>query len=241
MAATAEEAKPTAWSPFRYHTFTVLWVAMLLSNIGGWMHDVGAGWLMTNLAPSPLMVSLVQAATSLPVFLLALPAGALADIVDRRRTLVMIQSLMALVALSLGLIVLAGKLTAAGLLAFTFAMGVGTAVVGTVWDAIVPQLVPKPELKRAITLNSVGINVSRAIGPALGGLIIASLGLAWPFLFNAACLVANIAAVLWWRPSVSTRTTLPAERFFAAMQASVRYSKSSPSLRATLARALAFF
>ena len=140
----------------------MLWAATVVSNIGTWMHDVGAGWLMTSLAPSPLMVALVQAATTLPVFLFALPAGALADILDRRRLLLFIKILMVAVALALGLVVLLSEISAAGLIAFTFVLGVGAAFLAPAWQAIVPQLVPKSELPSAIALNSLGINVSRA-------------------------------------------------------------------------------
>src|SRR5215831_2989014 len=166
-AAVREAARATPWNPFRHGAFTIMWSATLLSNIGTWMNDVGAGWLMTTLAPSPLLVALVQAATTLPVFLFALPAGALADILDRRRLLLLIQLVLALIALALGLIVLTGRMTAAGLVAFTFGAGMGAAFMAPAWQAIVPQLVPKADLSAAIALNSVGINVSRAIGPAL--------------------------------------------------------------------------
>jgi MFS family permease len=218
-----------------------MWSATLLSNIGTWMHDVGAGWLMTNLSPSPMLVALVQAATTLPVFLFALPAGALADIVDRRRLLIVVQFVMALVALALGLIILAGRITAPALVALTFAGGVGAAFMAPAWQAIVPQLVPKPDLSAAIALNSVGINISRAIGPALGGAIIVAFGVAWPFLLNAASFVAVIAAVLWWRAPPTPKKQLPAERFFSAMRTGMRYAFSSPPLKATFARATAFF
>lgn len=236
-----EASGSSAWSPFRHRAFAVLWGASLLSNVGTWMHDVGAGWLMTSLSPSPLMVSLVQAATSLPVFLLALPAGALADIVDRRRALLLITACMALVALALGLVVLGGSVTAPALLVFTFAMGVGAAMMAPAWQSVVPQVVPRAELSAAVALNSVGINVSRAIGPALGGAIIATAGIAWPFLLNAVSFLAVIAAVLWWRPPAKPRGQLPAERVAAAMRTGLRYARSSPTLRATLARAIAFF
>jgi MFS family permease len=235
-----EAASTSAWSPFRHAQFAVLWTAMLLSNVGGWMHDVGAGWLMTTLNPSPLLVSLVQAATTLPVFLLALPAGALADIVDRRKLLLAAKIFMTLVALALGLVVAAGGMTPAALLAFTLAMGIGTAMVNPAWQSTVPQLVPKDELASAVALNSVGINVSRALGPALGGLAIATLGLASPFLLNALSFVAVIAALLWWRPPPRPPRALPAEQWLAAMRTGVRHARASAPLKGTLARALAF-
>jgi MFS family permease/quinol monooxygenase YgiN len=240
-AARSPTASASAWSPFRHRAFAVLWTATLVSSIGTWMHDVGAGWLMATLAPSPLMVSLVQAATTLPVFLLALPAGALADIVDRRRLLLVVQSAMATIALTLGLVVAAGRITAVALLAFTFALGACAALLAPAWQSIVPRLVPREELASAVALNSVGINVSRAIGPALGGVVIAGLGIAWPFLINAASFLAVMAAVAWWRPAAVAHRPLGAERFGSAIRAGLRYARSSSPLRATLARAAVFF
>jgi predicted MFS family arabinose efflux permease len=230
----------SAWTPFRHPAFAVLWTAMLVSNIGTWMHDVGAGWLMTTLAPSPLMVALVQAASTLPVFLLALPSGALADIVDRRGLLIAAKSGMALFALGLGVVVLTDHVTPAVLLGFTFAMGLGTALVSPAWQAIVPQLVPRTDLASAVALNSVGINVSRAIGPALGGAVIAALGLAAPFFLNAFSFLAVIGALIWWPQPPRVRPTLPGERWLAAMRMGARYARSSPPLRATFVRAVAF-
>ena len=240
MAAATEEGEVSAWSPFRYRVFAVLWIAMLLSNVGGWMHDVGAGWLMTTLNPSPLLVSLVQAATTLPVFLLALPAGALADIVDRRRLLLIAKIYMTVIAAAMGMVVLAGRMTPEGLLLFTVALGAGTALINPAWQAIVPQLVPRQQLASAVALNSVGINVSRAIGPALAGVAIATLGLASPFLLNAVSFLAVIGALLWWRPPAPARRQLPAERWVAAMRAGLRYARSSGPLKGTLLRAIGF-
>jgi MFS family permease len=166
----------TAWSPLRLPVFRMLWIATLASNVGTWMHDVGAGWLMTSLSSSALMVALVQTATTLPIFLLALPAGALADIVDRRRYLLVVQVWMAAVAGLLAVLTLGGLTTAWTLVGLTFAMGVGTAMMMPAWAAVTPELVPRPQLQSAIALNSLGINVARAIGPALAGLVVAQLG-----------------------------------------------------------------
>jgi MFS family permease len=219
----------------------VLWVATVLSNVGTWMHDVGAGWLMTLLAPSPTMVALVQTATALPVFFLALPAGALADILDRRRILLVVQAAMGATALLFGILVAVGLATAWLLLLLTFLLGAGAAFVAPAWQAIVPQLVPRDELQPAIALNSLGVNVSRAIGPALGGLILATLGLAAPFLLNAASFLAVIGALLWWRPPLPPPASLPAERLLGAIRAGLRYARASGPLRSTLIRAVAFF
>ncbi len=228
------------WSPLYHPVFRMLWVASIFSNIGSWMHEVGAGWLMTSLAPSPLMVALVQAATTSPVFLLALPAGALADIVDRRRYLIATQVWMMIVAAMLGVLTLTGLTTAPLLLAFTFALGMGTAMMMPAWGAVTPELVPRAELHAAIGLNTIGMNVSRAIGPALAGLIIATAGPGVVFILNAISFLAVIAALKsWQRPA--RESELPAERLFGAVRAGLRYARHSPELRAVLTRGVAFF
>src|SRR5438477_1741102 len=155
------------WSPLRNTLFRNLWIASVVSNVGTWMHDVGAGWLMTSLSPSPSMVALVQAADSLPVMLLAMPAGALADIVDRRRLLIAVQVYFMVVILALAILTYLGATSAWMLLAFTFAVGIGTALTMPAWAAIMPEIVPANELQPAIALNSIAINISRAIGPAI--------------------------------------------------------------------------
>lgn len=228
-------------SPLRHRTFAVLWGATVVSNIGTWMNDVAAGWLMTTLASSPLVVALVQTATTLPVFLFAMPAGALADIVDRRKLLIAVQVSLAAVVALLGLLVLVERMTPALLLMFVLLAGTGAALVAPAWQAIVPKLVPREELQAAIALNSVGINISRAIGPALGGVIIATFGVAWPFLLNALSFLGIIAALIWWRQHASPGRHLPAERFLSAIRTGLRYVRGSPPLRATLIRAIAFF
>ncbi len=235
--------KPTthpasAWVP---GTFAVLWTATLISNIGTWTNDVGAGWLMTSLAPSAAMVSMVQAATTLPIFLFALPAGALADIVDRRKMLPVVSTLMMASAAAMGLVVLNNAMTARLLLVFTFLLGTGAAFIAPVWQAVVPKLVAHDELSSAVALNSIGINISRAIGPALGGLLIITLGVAWPFLINALSFGAVILALLWWRPAATSPSHLPAERFWHALRIGLRYARASGPFKTTLWRAVAFF
>ena len=240
-AAAPAPPRPSAWAPFGHTAFTVLWVATVVSNIGTWMHDVGAGWLMTNLSPSPLMVALVQTATTLPIFLFALPAGALADIVDRRRLLIVVQIVMTVLAALLAALVWLEWAGVATLLVFTFLLGACAAFVAPAWQAIVPKLVPKDALQPAIALSSVGINISRAIGPALAGLVIVGLGLAAPFALNAASFLCVIAALVWWRPAPAARTDLPAEALWSAIAMGLRYAWSSAPLKATLIRAMAFF
>ena len=234
------DAPASPWSPLRERTFALIWAATVVSNIGTWMHDVAAGWLMTSLAPSPLLVALVQTATSLPMVLLALPAGALADIVDRRKLLIGVQAAMLVATASLGLITLAGGTTPALLLVFTFAIGIGTALSAPAWQASVPELVPPHKLQPAIALNSLGVNISRAVGPALGGFVIAAAGIAAPFLLNALSFVGIIAALALWKRRRAP-TELPVERFTGAIRAGFRYARSSRPLQAALLRAAAFF
>jgi MFS family permease len=171
----------SAWSPFRHRTFALLWAATLISNIGTWMHDVGAGWLMTTLSPSPAIVALVQAATTAPMFLFALFAGALADRVDKRRFLLIVNLVLTGVTAVMATLTAAGAMTPALLLAFTFAIGTGAALTAPAWQAVVPSLVPHESLQPAIALNSMGINIARAIGPALAGFLISAVALSAPF------------------------------------------------------------
>jgi MFS family permease len=231
---------PSAWAPLRHTTFAVLWAATVISNVGTWMSSVGAGWLMTSLAPSPTMVALVQAATTLPVFMLALPAGAFADIADRRRMLLVCQSGMCAVAVIFALLVWREWMTAQVLLFLTFLLGAGKAVTAPAWQAVVPKLVPRNALQSAITLNSIGINISRAIGPALAGVLIASVGMASPFAVDAVSFLAVIAALIWWKPPPLPSSMLPSERLLNAMRVGLRYTRSSWPLKATLLRAFAY-
>lgn len=239
MSATA--ATTGAWAPFRHRAFAVLWIATVISNVGTWMNDVGAGWLMTELSPSPFVVAAVQAATTLPVFLFALLAGAIADIVDRRKLLLIVNMMLGTVTALLALLVALGAMTPMLLLIFTFLLGTGAAFVAPAWQAIVPKLVPRPELSSAIALNSMGINVSRAIGPALAGFLIVALGLWAPFAVNAASFLVIIAALVWWTPLEEPERRLPDEHLGGAVSAGIRYALNSGPLQATLARAAAFF
>lgn len=237
----ATQSRPSAWAPFQHRAFAVLWFATLVSNIGTWMHDVGAGWLMTELSPSPLVVAAVQAATTLPIFLFALPAGALADLVDKRRLLIIINIFLGAVAATLALIVTSGTVTPTLLLVITVLMGTGAAFMAPAWQAIVPQLVPRDQLAAAVGLNSMGINISRAIGPALAGVLIVQYGPALPFVINALSVVGILAALLWWREPDNKKSTLPPETILQAMIAGLRYTANSAAMKNTLLRAAAFF
>ncbi len=230
-----------AFAPFAQIAFAVLWTATVASNVGTWMHDVGAAWLMTELSPSPLIVAAVQASTTLPMFLFALFAGALADIVDRRRLLLVVNLALAGAAVALAVLTAAGQMTPALLLAFTFVFGTGAAFIAPAWQAIVPQLVPRDALSPAIALNSMGINVARAIGPALAGVLIVAAGAAAPFAVNAVSYVGIVVALLWWRPPPRPETTLPRERLGGALVGGLRFALASDALKATLVRAAAFF
>src|SRR5439155_1388193 len=189
----------SAWTPLSHRVFRALWIASLVSNIGTWMQNVSAAWAMTSLSPSPLMVALVQSATSLPVFLVGLPAGAVADIVDRRRLLLVTQCWMLVAAGLLAVLTFVGLMTATTLLALTFALGVGVAMNAPTWQAITSELVPPSELTRAVTLNALPVNIGRAVGPALGGVLVAASGPALVFALNAVSFVAVLVVVYRWR------------------------------------------
>jgi MFS family permease len=241
-APVARDTAPTSstFSPLRHANFRLLWIASLASNTGIWVQNTGAGWLMTSLAPSPIMVSLVQAASMLPVFLLALPAGAFADILDRRRHLIAAQSWMCLMGALLCLLTAFHLIGPWGLLALTFAIGAGSAMNSPAWSATMPELVPRADLTQAILLNNIGFNIARSIGPALGGFIIGLAGTQAAFAVNAACFVVLIVALLVWKRE-APRQTLPKEHFLSAMRAGARFVSASPVMRAIILRALAYF
>src|SRR5258707_12919697 len=176
------------------------------------MHDVAAGWLMTSLSPLPSMVALVEAADTLPVMRLAMPAGAIADIVDRRRLLIAVQIYFLVVISVLAALTWAGLATPWLLLAFTFAVGVGTALAMPAFSAIIPELVPRDDLQSAVALNSVGINVSRAIGPAIAGVLVAAVGPWLVFALNALSCIGILVVLHGWRRE-ARKSSLPAERF----------------------------
>src|SRR2546425_10448377 len=235
----ADEEPTSAWSPLRYPVFRALWIASLVSNIGTWMQNVGGVWLMSSLSPSPFLVALMQTATSLPVFLVGLPAGALADIVDRRRLLLFTQGLMLVAAGLLSAATIADAIDASGLLALTFILGLGTALNTPTWQAIMPDLVPRHDLPAAVALNGVTINVGRAAGPALGGAIVAASGPGAVFLLNALSFIGVLVVVYRW-PAKTVESVLPAERLLGATRAGLRYVGHAPELQAVLVRAAVF-
>lgn len=229
----------SAFAPLREQVFLVLWLATVIANTGTWLRDTASGWLMSSLSPSPTLVALVQAATTLPVFLLALPAGALADIVDRRRLMIAIQMGLAVVSLVLGLLTWVGGMTPQLLLALTFCGGIGAALAAPAWQSIVPQLVARPLLRPAVALNSLGVNIARAIGPAVGGALIATLGVAAAYFANMLSYALIILALWWWKPA--TRPARDPEPMVDAMRSGLRFALFHPDLQRVLLRAFLFF
>ena len=234
------ESAAGALAPLRHRVFAVLWTATVLGNVGTWIRDVGSGWLMTSLAPSPLMVSLVQAASTLPVFALALPAGALADVMDRRRLLIGAQIMLGVVSLTLATLTALGVMTPWLLVLLVLAGGVGAALAAPAWQSSVPDMVPKADLRAAVALNSMGVNVSRAIGPALGGVLVAAVGVTATYLADASSYVIVIAALLWWRRQVAEPDG-PRENLPGAMRAGLRFALHAEGLQRVLVRAVLFF
>jgi len=228
----------SALAPLREPLFRSLWIAAVISYTGTWMQNVGAGWLMTQLTMSPLMVSLVTAATTLPVFLVILPAGALADLVDRRRFLLITQSWMVVAAALLGILTLEHFVTPWMILLFTFILGLGAVMNDPAWQAITPEVVLPENHAPAVALNSVGFNVARAIGPALGGLVIAAAGSGVAFLLNAVSFFGVIFFLYRWkRPHVEQVAT---GRIRDAMLTGLRYVRRAPLVRSILIRTGAF-
>jgi MFS family permease len=217
----------------------MLWLAQFVSNIGTFMQGVGAVWVMLELRQSPAVVALVQTALALPVLLLGVPAGALADLVDRRRLLLATQGLMLAAAAALAVLTWAGGITPAALLALTFALGVGAALNGPAWQAVQPELVPAEEFPQAVTLGGASMNLGRAIGPALAGAIIAVTGPGLVFLLNAVSFLAVIGALAAWRPKPEDRPG-PPEQFDAAVRAGLRYAWHSHLIHYVLLRSGAF-
>jgi predicted MFS family arabinose efflux permease len=237
----AAHLAPVTRGAFSHPAFTVIWIATVVSNVGTWMYNAASGWLMVSLDADPLVVSLVQVATSLPMFLFALPAGTLADIVDKRRFLIALEGATTLVSAIFAALVGFGHVTPTLLLLFMFLIGAGGALTAPAWQAIVPELVPPQDLMPAVASNSVGVNISRAVGPALAGSIIGLLGIAAPFWVNAISNLGVIGALLWWHAPHARTSRLPVERFTSAMFTGFRYARHNRHLRATLVRAIAFF
>jgi MFS family permease len=239
--APAAAKPPGSFAPLRERVFAVLWTATVLGNIGSFMRDVASAWMVTELSPSPTAVALIQTAATLPIFLLAIPAGVLSDILDRRRFLIFVQLVLAAVSGTLLVLAQTGTLTVGYLIGLTFVGGIGAALMGPTWQSIVPELVPRAELKNAVALNSLGINVARAIGPAAGGLLLASFGAALTYGVDVLSYVFVIAALLWWRRPATVDESGLSEHFLGAFKAGMRYTRASRELHVVLLRAAVFF
>ena len=226
-------------APFRHETFRLLWLATLVSNLGGLVQSVGAGWMMTTLTSSHNMIALVQASTTLPIMVFSLAAGALADNFDRRSIMLIAQGGMALVSLALAALAFMGLLNPWLLLSFTFLIGCGTALFNPSWQASMGDIVPRQELAGAVTLNSMGFNMMRSVGPAVGGLIVALAGAGAAFAVNAVSYVPLLFALGRWKPE-RVVNRLPRENFASAMWAGIRYVSLSPNLTTVLARGFLF-
>jgi MFS family permease len=238
--AQPRPSKFSALEPLKLPVFRMLWSTWLIANICMWMNDVAAAWLMTSLTSSPIWVALVQSASTLPVFLLGLPSGALADILDRRRWLVATQFWLAGTAIVLCVAISLDVMTAPLLLALTFANGIGLALRWPVFSAIVPELVPRPQLPAALGLNGIAMNASRIIGPLTAGMLIASAGSVWVFALNAVLSVASGFVVLRWRREHKPNP-LGRERLVSAMRVGVQFVWQSQRMRAVLTRITIFF
>lgn len=231
----ADRTRTSALQPFRHKDYRALWAATVLSNFGGLVQGVGAAWLMTQLTPSATLVALVQGSTTLPYMIFALLAGALADLFDRRKLMLAAQALMLLASVALAVIGWTGGLTPWLLLLFTFLIGVGGAIYNPPWQASMGDLVPREELPAAVTLNSVGFNLMRGVGPAAGGLVVAAWGPAAAFTINALSYLPLIGGLFRWRPPVQTRA-FAREPFGSAILAGLRYVALSPNLLRVLGR-----
>ena len=231
---------PTALVPLRNGTFRTLWLATVVSWLGTWLQNTGAGWLMTSLAPNPVIVAAVQAATIMPVFLLAIPGGALADIIDRRIFLLGCQIWTFAAAGILAGLTITGGMTAWWLLILTFAIGIGSALINPAWNAVIPELVPREDLVQGIALNGIGYNLTRAVGPAIAGMLILLGGSSLAFGAYAISIVAPITALFLWRRNSRHFTGLPREHFVSAMRAGMRFVRNTPAIQAAMVRTMAY-
>jgi MFS family permease len=228
-----------ALSPLRFPVFRSIWIASAISNLGGLIQSVGASWMMTSIATSAYMVTLVQASVTLPIMMLSLIAGAVADSVDRRKVMLTAQIFMFTVSVALALCAWFGLITPWLLLMFTFLIGCGTAFNAPAWQASVGDMVPRPQLAGAVALNGMAFNVARSFGPALGGAIVAAAGAAATFTINALSYIALIAVLMRWRPVVPTHV-LPRESLGIAIASGVRYVSMSPAIRTIILRSAIF-
>ena len=236
---TAAPIPVSTWAPLRSPVYRALWIAQLVSNLGTWMQMVGAQWVLVDEPNAAALVSFVQTATTLPVMILSIPSGVLADLLDRRRLLLGAQSTMAVLAAVLAIATATGHTTPSVLLILLFLLGCGQAVVAPSWQAIQPELVPRDQIPSAAALGSMNMNIGRAVGPAIAGVLVALSGPALVFTLNAFSFCAIVVALLMWRRPKVERD-FPAERPLAALQAGTRFIRSAPAIRRVLLRTALF-
>lgn len=232
-------AEVSTWAPLRNRIFRALWLAALVSNVGSWMQTVGAQWLLVNQPHASTLVALVQTADMLPVLLVALPAGVLADTLDRRWLLIAIQGALVVTGTALTLLTIAGQMPPALLLTFTFLLGAASAASTPAYQAIIPELVPRAQLPAASALGSININLARALGPAIAGILIARAGVGAVFALNTLTFLLFGLVVVFWRPAAGVPPSIP-ERFTSALRAGGRYVAYAPVVRRILLRAALF-
>ncbi len=233
------ERPVSTWAPLRIGVFRAMWIAVLVANVGTWMQTVGAQWLLVHLPHAAILVALVQTADFLPDVLFGLVGGALADVFDRRRLLIAVQVTMACIGGALTVLTFAGQMPPALLLIFTFALGCSSVFTNPAYQSLVPELVPRNELRAASALGSISVNLARLIGPAVAGLLISRIGVTAVFGLNALTYAFFAVVLVAWRPPAGTATALP-ERFLSAMRVGSRYVLNAPVVRRILLRATLF-
>src|SRR5579864_6527484 len=236
MTNAKSDAPASLWKPLRSSTFRNLLIADVVSDVGTFMQSVGAAWLMVSLNAGPMYVALTQTASALPFFILALPAGAIGDIVDRRKVILFTEIWMVVVAIVLAVMTIAGRMSPVLLLILTFALSAGDAFETPTWRAVLPELVQKEDLQAASALNGIEFNFARAVGPALAGFVIAFAGIGTAFVLNTVSFFGVILVVARWKRPHVKRTT-PPETVTGATVAAIRYVRYSPGIRAVMFRA----
>src|SRR3954471_8394538 len=232
---------PSALAPLAIRAFRGIWIANLLSNVGGWMQSTGAAWEMTSLTSEPLYVALLAAAGTLPMFLFCFLAGILADRFERRRYIIVCQFWMMGVAATLAVLAFLGQLTAWNLLMLSFCMGLGNAMNGPAWHAVVPEIVSGPQLRPAIALNSAGFNLARTVGPVVGQILLGIVSVFLLFTINALTYIGVIFAMSSWKRSAEARASQRREGFVEAARTGIAFVRNSGELKAVFARGLCFF
>ena len=232
---------PSAWAPLQHRVFRALWLAGTAGFLGLWMQNVAAAWTMTSLSPSPLMVALIQTAATLPAFLLGLPGGVLADLLDRRRLLIATNTWMLLSVATLSILTYTGNVNAWSLLLLTFAVGAGNTLQAPAWQAATSDVLPRPLITAGLSMNAVSANMARAVGPALAGLLILWFGSGAVFTINVFCYLFVISVLLRWKGSARKSGELPSEGLLGGMQTALRYVRHSPSLVKLYGRCLAVY